>query len=266
MGTLSAPLSIILIIFLLIIIYPFSHDKTICTIQPFICKRMRLKETKTMRKMKRKSKNFNKVVLMDAIDDLYQEIIIEHSKAPCNEREMPHATHVAQGYNPLCGDQVTVYLHLDKANKVRDISFIGEGCAICTASASLMTAAVQGLELERKQLKPVIEAVMDYITTGAYMESIFEQTDALPSRDPIRETAKQSLEPPECFEDLKALSGVRQFPVRIKCATLPWHTLAASLRGATARISNEHMEEEGKLAPSLQKQHRALTSDRVILA
>jgi len=139
---------------------------------------------------------------MSELDELYQEVILDHNKSPRNYRIMNDANRKAEGYNPLCGDHVTVYLHL-KDGIIQDVSFQGSGCAISRASASLMTVAVKG--------KRKVEA-----------EDLFEQfrrlvTGALPS-DQVPSLGK-----------LAAFAGVVEYPVRVKCASLPWHTLRAAL-------------------------------------
>ena len=134
--------------------------------------------------------------------ELYQEVIFDHNRKPRNYRPMADANRHADGHNPLCGDQLTVYLHIED-EVVHDISFVGQGCAISTASASLMTEAVKG--------KPVAE-----------VEALFQDFHAL-----LTDTA-----PERDFGKLAALSGVREFPARVKCATLAWHTLHNAIIGA----------------------------------
>ena len=150
--------------------------------------------------------------MSDDLEDLYQDIILDHNRRPRNSRELPDRTHFAEGLNPLCGDEVTVNLQL-LDNVIKDISFQGQGCAISQASASLMTEILKGLTLE--DMKKQAEIVNELLTAES------ETPDAL-------------------FEygNLAALSGVRQFPARIKCATLAWHTLEAALKGQNS-ISTE---------------------------
>jgi nitrogen fixation NifU-like protein len=140
--------------------------------------------------------------------ELYQEVIFDHNRKPRNFHEMPQADHVANGHNPLCGDQLTVYLKVEN-DTVADVSFLGHGCAISTASASLMTEAVKG--------RPVAE-----------VEALFKDFHAM-----LTATAPEGRD----FGKLRVLSGVREFPARVKCATLAWHTLHNALSGAgdTAR-------------------------------
>jgi nitrogen fixation NifU-like protein len=139
--------------------------------------------------------------------ELYQEVIFDHNRRPRNFHEMAEATHRADGHNPLCGDQLTVYVRVN-GDVVEDISFVGHGCAISTASASLMTEAVKGM--------PVDE-----------VEKLFSDMHAmLTESHPDRDLGK-----------LEVLSGVREFPARVKCATLAWHTLHNAITRAreTAR-------------------------------
>lgn len=138
----------------------------------------------------------------DALRELYQEVILDHGKRPRNFRPLEQATHCAEGHNPLCGDCVTVHVRLEDGI-VREATFEGSGCAISTASASLMTEAIQG--------KTVEEAM-----------SLFEEFRAAVVED--REYAD--------LGKLEVLLGVKEFPVRVKCATLAWHTLQAAIEGA----------------------------------
>lgn len=140
---------------------------------------------------------------MNEMDELYQEVILGHNKRPRNFRAMLDANHEATGLNPLCGDEVTVFLK-ENAGRIEDISFQGVSCAICKASASLMTTALLG--------KPIDEA-------RARIDDVQKLL-----------TAENETEPdPMSWGSLAALSGVRKFPVRVKCATLPWHTCANAL-------------------------------------
>ncbi len=147
--------------------------------------------------------------MMDALRELYQEVILDHGKNPRNFRRVEHANHEAMGSNPLCGDQLVVSMDVAEDGTIRDVAFIGKGCAISTASASMMTEMVKG--------KTVAEA-----------ERLFESFHHMCTEDtPPAETA--GLE--EDLERLEVLSGVRQFPVRVKCATLAWHTMKAAAEG-----------------------------------
>ena len=148
--------------------------------------------------------------------DLYQEVVIDHSKRPRNFRKVEDATRTAEGFNPLCGDQLTLYVKL--ANGViEDIAFQGAGCAISKASASLMTAALKGKKQE--------EAL-----------ALFGRVHILLTEGPSGAVK------PEEVGKLAALSGVWEFPMRVKCATLAWHTLRNALEGTADRISTEGKE------------------------
>ena len=139
---------------------------------------------------------------------LYQEVIIDHSKQPRNFRKFEDATGTAEGFNPLCGDHLTVYVKL-AGGVIEDIAFQGDGCAISKASASLMTTALKG--------KKEAEAI-----------ALFGHVHALLTAGPNGEVK------PEDVGKLAALSGVWEFPARVKCATLAWHTLRSALEGKDA--------------------------------
>ncbi|NBX73768.1 MAG: SUF system NifU family Fe-S cluster assembly protein [Alphaproteobacteria bacterium] len=144
------------------------------------------------------------------VRELYQELILDHGKRPRNFRVLNAATHTAHGHNPLCGDKLVLHLVLDDGGKITDAAFQGAGCAISVASASMMT------ELLKNKTRDEAQKLFTYfhaLATG-------ETTPAFPLND--TDTAR-----------LQALSGVRNFPVRVKCATLAWHTLKAALEGAT---------------------------------
>lgn len=151
--------------------------------------------------------------MMD-LRELYQEIIIDHNQNPRNHHPMEQATCQARGFNPLCGDKLTVYLKIAQ-EKVQDVSFVGCGCAISQASASLMTEAVLG--------KTVQEA-----------HELFKRFHTMLTCDEPSE--KLSL------DKLTVLAGVRAFPARVKCATLAWHTLEAALNKEDALINTERCE------------------------
>ena len=142
---------------------------------------------------------------MPEVRDLYQELIVEHSRKPRNFGKLEGAELTATGYNPLCGDKVTVYLTLD-GDRVQDIRWEGSGCAISTASASLMT--------ERSKSKPRAET-----------DALFEIFHKLVTGGEVGEEETAQL------GKLAVFSGVKEFPVRVKCATLAWHTLRAALEG-----------------------------------
>ena len=146
---------------------------------------------------------------MSELADLYQEIILDHNKRPRNYREMPECTCQAEGVNPLCGDEVKVFVRVDD-DQLSDVAFQGQGCAISRASASMMTGKTKGRSTE--EARALSGRVRDMLVG--------------PEAEPARELG-----------DLAALSGVRKFPARIKCAMLPWHTLEAALDGRDAATS-----------------------------
>jgi nitrogen fixation protein NifU and related proteins len=150
--------------------------------------------------------------------DLYQEVILDHSKRPRNFRELPQANHRADGYNPLCGDRATVYVRLD-GDRVTDVAFKGSGCSISTASASMMTESVKGKS--RQEVERLFARFHDLVTAPP---------------DKASENAAPEL------GKLAVFSGVCEFPVRVKCASLPWHTLKAALKGEAAPVSTEVSE------------------------
>lgn len=141
---------------------------------------------------------------MSELDELYQEVILDHNKSPRNFREMENANRKSEGYNPLCGDHVTIYIDL-AGGVIRDISFKGSGCAISKASASMMTTELKGKsEAEAKQLFGQVHRML----TGEAVPEDFER-----------------------LGKLQILSGVCKFPARVKCASLAWHTVHAALNG-----------------------------------
>ena len=142
---------------------------------------------------------------MNEMEELYREIILDHNKRPRNYHAMEGATNHADGHNPLCGDEIEVFVKI-KNGVIEDISFQGEGCAISKSSASLMTSVMKGKSVE--EAKRQCGIVVDMLTGK---ESNSSKIEAL--------------------GDIAALQGVRQFPARIKCATLSWHTLEESLKG-----------------------------------
>lgn len=147
------------------------------------------------------------------LGDLYQELILDHNKAPRNRRVMAEANFEADGHNPLCGDQIHVFLNV-KDGVIEDVSFQGQGCAISTASASLMTEAVKGRRVEDA-------------------EGLFRKFQLMVT-DNEHHVAFEGDE----LEKLEALAGVKEFPMRVKCATLPWHTLHAAMTGEE-KVSTE---------------------------
>jgi len=139
---------------------------------------------------------------MSDLRDLYQEVIFDHYRKPRNCHVLDCANHKADGYNPLCGDQVSVYLQIEDGI-IKDMSFSGSGCAISTASASLMTEALKGRKVA--EVEHLFQEFHDMVT---------DSEDA----------------PHEDLGKLEALAGVKEFPARVKCATLAWHTLHAALK------------------------------------
>lgn len=150
---------------------------------------------------------------MNDLGDLYQQIIVEHNRSPRNFRRLPQPNRTAQGHNPLCGDRLTLELQLE-GDRIRDVGFQGSGCAISQASASLMTAAVMG-------------------KTKREAEALFQTFHTMITSPPATPVDVGSL------GKLAALAGVRQFPVRVKCASLCWHTLHAALQQAADPVSTE---------------------------
>jgi len=138
---------------------------------------------------------------MADLNDLYQEVILDHNKRPRNFRAVESPSHHAEGFNPLCGDQLTLTLRVD-GETIIDVGFQGSGCAISKASASLMTDAIKG--------KSLVEA-----------QALFQRFHSMVTTPPA--------EPVENMGKLSVLAGVREFPVRVKCASLAWHTLKAAL-------------------------------------
>jgi nitrogen fixation NifU-like protein len=141
---------------------------------------------------------------MTELSDLYQEVILDHNRRPRNFRVLENATHQAEGYNPLCGDRLNLYLEVH-GGVIADVGFQGSGCAISKASASLMTDTLKG--------RPIAEA-----------KALFERFHRMVTTPPERAV--------EDLGKLSVLAGVREFPVRVKCASLAWHTLKAALERA----------------------------------
>jgi nitrogen fixation protein NifU and related proteins len=148
--------------------------------------------------------------MSSALDELYQEVILDHNRRPRNFRAIAEGRH-AEGHNPLCGDRLTVYLRVE-GDRIQDVSFQGSGCAISKASASLMTDIVKGKSIEEA-------------------EALFERFHRLITRsvdDPIDDLGK-----------LSVFAGVRQYPARVKCASLAWHTLRAAAEARNEVVSTE---------------------------
>lgn len=154
---------------------------------------------------------------MSDVRGLYQEIILDHNKKPHNFRVMADADHHADGYNPLCGDRITVYVKLD-GDRITDVSFKGSGCAISTASASILTDVLKG-------------------KTRAEIEALFQQFHAL-----VTGHAPRDGQGPELGK-LAVFSGVSEFPARVKCASLAWHTLRSALEGSEGVATTETPDE-----------------------
>ncbi len=150
---------------------------------------------------------------MSDLRELYQQVILDHNKSPRNFKVIEHADNSSEGFNPLCGDHINVYLKMD-GDRIEDVSFQGSGCAISKASASLMTAAVKG-------------------TTREEAETLFGRFHALVTGDPQAEADTSQV------GKLAVFAGVREYPARVKCATLAWHTLHAALDGQDNPVTTE---------------------------
>jgi nitrogen fixation NifU-like protein len=163
---------------------------------------------------------------MSDLHDLYQEIIIDHSKCPRNFRRLESANHQADGYNPLCGDRLTLYVKTEDG-KVADCCFEGSGCAIHTASTSMLTESLKGKTLE--EAKRLYARFINLVAGSSSAEA-----------DPAE------------LGKLAALAGVKEFPVRVKCATLAWHTLLAALEDKQKQepVSSEGGEAAEKSEPA----------------
>lgn len=146
------------------------------------------------------------------LSELYQDIIVDHTRAPRNFGLLQPCSHHAEGHNPLCGDELKLFLFIDENQIIQQIRFTGGGCSISTASASLMTESLTG--------KTVSEA-----------EALFKDFHAM--------LTQESFDHPERLEKLVVFSGVKQYPARVKCATLAWHTLEAALHHSGQSVSTE---------------------------
>jgi len=151
------------------------------------------------------------------LKQLYQDIILEHGKSPRNLGKCEGYSHDAKGYNPLCGDKVHLYLKLDKGKKVEGLTFEGDGCAISLASASIMTELVKGKSFD--EAKEIMNAFLDMIKNTSKIQSKHLDEDQKTK--------------------LMSLSGVKQFPMRVKCATLSWHTLNSAIEGKKEEVNTE---------------------------
>ena len=150
---------------------------------------------------------------MSQLLDLYQELIVDHSKNPRNKGRLDDCSYSAEGYNPLCGDRIHIYLKVDENDVIRDVKFEGSGCAISTASASIMSQTLKGQT--RKQAEVLFET-FHYMLTGP--------------KDPGHHAPQ--------LGKLAVFAGVHEFPMRVKCASLAWHTMKAALEGG-ARATTE---------------------------
>jgi nitrogen fixation NifU-like protein len=150
---------------------------------------------------------------MNELKDLYQEVIFDHNRNPRHFGKLEHASCHAEGFNPLCGDKVSVYLKFDDRDVIQDVAFDGSGCAISVATASLMTETLVG-------------------KTRREAEELFERFHSMMMSNDAKNT-------PADLGKLEVLSGVKEFPSRIKCATLAWHTLLAALKEKKDSVSTE---------------------------
>ena len=154
------------------------------------------------------------------LKQLYQDIILEHGKSPRNLGKCKGYSHEAKGYNPLCGDRVHVYLKLDTGKKVENLTFEGDGCAISLASASIMTELVKGRSIN--DAKEIMSAFLNMIKNTSEMKS-----------NHLDEDQKTKI---------MSLSGVKQFPMRVKCATLSWHTLNSAMEEKKEEVNTEAID------------------------
>jgi nitrogen fixation NifU-like protein len=154
------------------------------------------------------------------LKELYQDIILEHGKSPRNFGKCEKYTHEAKGHNPLCGDQVQVYLKLNNEKKVEDLTFEGSGCAISIASTSIMTELVKGKSVETAK-----KIVIDFL-------NMIKSTSEIKSNDLSKDQKMIVM----------SLSGVKQYPMRVKCATLAWHTLTSAIEGKKEDVNTETID------------------------
>lgn len=145
----------------------------------------------------------------DSLRELYQEVILDHSRHPRHFGALAHANHVGEGHNPLCGDRVKVYLAVDADDRIADVSFEGKGCAISQASASLMTDMIKGRRVA--EVEKLMAGFLHFVKG--------EDAGDISAED---------------REHLDVMAGVSAFPMRVKCATLAWHTMKSALEGGTA--------------------------------
>jgi len=154
------------------------------------------------------------------LKELYQDIILEHGKNPRNFGKCSGHSHEAKGHNPLCGDQVKVYLKLNQDKNVDQVTFEGSGCAISMASTSIMTELVKGKSFE--DAKKIVDEFLNMIKSGEEMK-----TDILSADQKIK---------------IMSLSGVKQYPMRVKCATLSWHTLISAMKKKKEEVNTEVLD------------------------
>jgi nitrogen fixation NifU-like protein len=152
--------------------------------------------------------------MQQELRELYQQVILDHNKSPRNFRKIDNPKYFLEGFNPLCGDNITVYLDVDENQIIKDISFQGSGCAISKASASLMTSLLKGKTVE--EAKILFEKFHHLVT--AKMDKEIELED---------------------LGKLAVFSGVREFPARVKCASLAWHTMISALEGKRDKVSTD---------------------------
>lgn len=152
--------------------------------------------------------------MQQELRELYQQVILDHNKSPRNFRTIEKPSFFLEGFNPLCGDNVTIYLVVDENQIIKDISFQGSGCAISKASASLMTSMIKGKSIE--EAKKLFDKFHHLVTA---------KVDEIVNLDELGKLA--------------VFSGVREFPARVKCASLPWHTMIGALVGKEEKISTE---------------------------
>lgn len=150
---------------------------------------------------------------MSDLRELYQSLILDHGRRPRNFKELPYATHIKEGFNPLCGDRLTLFINIENEH-IREIAFQGCGCAISMASSSLMTEALKGKQIS--EAKKIFQLFHDMIMQG----------------DEQQHTS-------EILGKLTVLKGVAEFPARVKCATLAWHTLVAALENSSDPVTTE---------------------------
>ena len=154
------------------------------------------------------------------LKQLYQDIILEHGKSPRNYGKCKKYTHEAKGHNPLCGDKVQVYLNLNSEKKVEELMFEGSGCAISIASTSIMTELIKG-----KNLEDAKKIILDFL-------EMIKSTAQITSND-LNEEQKTKI---------MSLSGVKQYPMRVKCATLAWHTLTSAIEKNNKEVNTETID------------------------